>query len=159
MLFVSSDHLHRRCAPLFLRPDQEFVWGVDLKPGLTAVNAHFLQVPEAEREKGIMSFAHAPPVGNLVADVWDRYLREGYREEPKAIQRDPEKDAELMKRFKEFHKQPTLRPGELGGEDEIMSVERSVRRKRGNWWQVPKDLQDPPDKDKADRTWMFSGLA
>jgi hypothetical protein len=43
---VSSDDLHRRCAPLFLRPDQEFVWGIDMKPALKAVNAHFLQLPE-----------------------------------------------------------------------------------------------------------------
>jgi hypothetical protein len=56
-LFASSDNLHRRTAPHFLRPDQEFVWGHDLKAGLKAVNTHFLQVPEEQREKGIMSFA------------------------------------------------------------------------------------------------------
>jgi hypothetical protein len=30
-VFVSNDKLHRLCAPLFLRPDQTFVWGEDLK--------------------------------------------------------------------------------------------------------------------------------
>jgi hypothetical protein len=29
--FVSSDRLHQRCAPLFLRDNQRFVWGPDLK--------------------------------------------------------------------------------------------------------------------------------
>lgn len=38
-LFVSSDDLHRRCAPFVLRSDQEFVWGIDLKPALKVVNA------------------------------------------------------------------------------------------------------------------------
>ena len=36
MVFVSSDDLHRRTAPLFMRPDQAFVWGIDLKPALKA---------------------------------------------------------------------------------------------------------------------------
>ncbi|MCK4825385.1 hypothetical protein KA005_57085, partial [bacterium] len=31
MIFVSSDHIHRRCARLFMRDDQEFIWGPDLK--------------------------------------------------------------------------------------------------------------------------------
>jgi len=31
MLFVSSDKFHRTCAPLFLRNDQLFIWGIDLK--------------------------------------------------------------------------------------------------------------------------------
>ena len=30
-VFISGDRLHRRCAPLFVRDDQEFVWGPDLK--------------------------------------------------------------------------------------------------------------------------------
>ena len=38
MMFVSNDRLHRRSAPLFLRPDQEFVWGPDLKTSLGELN-------------------------------------------------------------------------------------------------------------------------
>lgn len=59
MVFVSSDDLHRRTAPLFMRPDQAFVWGIDLKPALRTINEHFLQLPEQEREKGISAFAAA----------------------------------------------------------------------------------------------------
>src|SRR5262249_44373543 len=58
MVFVSSDDLHRKCAPLFMRADQDFVWGIDLKSALKAVNEHFSELPEAEREKGIRAFAH-----------------------------------------------------------------------------------------------------
>jgi hypothetical protein len=98
MVFVSSDRLHRSCAPLFMRPDQEFVWGLDLKPALKAVNDHFLRFPEAEREKGISAFAHYPPTGNQVADLWDRFMRKGYRDE-EPIKLDPEKEAELVRRL------------------------------------------------------------
>ncbi len=95
MAFVSSDNLHRRCALLFMRPKQEFIWGIDLKAALKTINAHFLQLPEAEREKGISRFASSPPAGNLVADLWDRHLRRGYRNEP-GMKLDPKKEAELV---------------------------------------------------------------
>jgi hypothetical protein len=147
-LFASLDNLHRRTTPHFLRPDQEFVWGHDLKAGLKAVNAHFLQVPEERREKGIMSFADVPPHGNIVADLWDRNLRSSVRKGRSESKLDPEKEAELLKKFKEFRKQPTLAPDPAGAsEEEMISISRSVHRKRGSWWQVPKDMPDTADQD------------
>jgi hypothetical protein len=140
-LFVSSDALHRKCAPLFMRPDQEFVWGVDLKPSLKSINAHFLQLPEEQRDKGISAFAHVPPSGNLLAELWDRSLRPGYRKK-NSEPRDPVRDAELVKRFKEFREQPTF-DGKLDPDDtEMISVSHTVRHKRGSWWQLPKDYKE-----------------
>jgi hypothetical protein len=53
MTFVSSDGLHRRTSPLFLRPDQEFVWGIDLKADLGRLDAHYKStLSETERERG-----------------------------------------------------------------------------------------------------------
>lgn len=150
-LFISSDSLHRRTAPLFMRSNQEFVWGVDLKAGLRAVNAHFLQLPEQVREGGVMSFAHAPPDGTIVADLWDRHLRPGYRTEVnQPRESSPERDAELIKSFKEFRKQQTLPPDKATDIDdsEMLSIAHSVHRKRGSWWQVPKDMPDPQDDDE-----------
>jgi hypothetical protein len=60
-VFISGDRLHRRCAPLFLRANQEFVWGPDLKEDLRRMNAHYLTLPETVRDQGIMNFAGAPP--------------------------------------------------------------------------------------------------
>ena len=78
MVFVSSDNLHRRCASLFMRPNQ----------------------------------------------------------------------AELVKRLDAFRKQPTLDSADAAnGDDEMMSIARSVRRKRGSWWQLPKDMPDHEDDD------------
>ena len=139
-LFVSSDDLHRRCAPLFLRDDQEFVWGFDLKLALKTINAHFLELPEEERDRGISAFAHAPPSGNLMSELWDRHLRTGYRDE-KPVPLDPTRNAsELVKHFKDFREQPTL---EVAGEEEkheAISIPHKVRHKRGSWWQLPKDF-------------------
>jgi hypothetical protein len=149
MVFVSSDDLHRRTAQLFVRDDQAFVWGIDLKPALKAINGHFLGLPEKEREKGISAFAHSPPAGNLVAELWDRFMRRGYRDE-EPVKMGPEDEAKLIKRAKEFRKQATLGQGEMTSEeedDEMMSVARMVRKKRGSWWQLPKDFKEQPEDD------------
>jgi hypothetical protein len=149
-IFVSSDNLHRRCAHLFMRRNQEFVWGIDLKAALKEMNADFLKLPESERDKGIIGFGRSPPEGNLVATLWDRYMRKGYREAPNR-KRDPERDAELLRKLKSFTKQPTLSPEEAAAqqEDEMLSIQRRVSRKRGSWWQVPKDLPDDPKDDSG----------
>ncbi len=60
-MFVSSDNLHRRCAPALMRRDQIFVWGPDLKADLARLNDHYLALPLEIRQKGVMSFAHCPP--------------------------------------------------------------------------------------------------
>jgi len=146
-IFVSSDNLHRKTAPLFMRLDQQFIWGNDLKPALKAINDHFLTLPEADKEKGVMSFAHAPPPGNLVAEIWDARMRRGYREEP-GVKTDPEEEKKLVEKLTAFRKQATieLNEGDVV-EDEMVSVTRSVRRKRGSWYKVPKDLPDTNDDE------------
>jgi hypothetical protein len=145
VVFVSQDDLHRKCAPLFMRADQNFVWGINLKGALKSVNDHFSELPETEREKGIRAFAHHPPTGNLVSDLWDRFMRKGYRDE-QPVKLDPEQEADLVIRLKEFRERPTLSGGELGhtGEgSEMMSIARMVRKRRGSWWQLPNDMPVP----------------
>jgi hypothetical protein len=79
---VSSDGLHRRCAPLFLRSEQRFVWGSDLKGDLKRLNGHYSLLPEHEREKGIITFARKPPIVDdyLTAQLYDLY-DPGWRDE------------------------------------------------------------------------------
>jgi hypothetical protein len=147
--FVSSDRLHERCAPLFMRPDQEFVWGPDLKAGLKSVNETFLELPEAERDRGIIGFGKHPPEGTLVAELWDRHMRKGYRSDPKREKMSPETEKQLVQKLKAFTKESTLSPAEAAADrkDDMLSIQRMVSRKRGSWWQVPKDLKDAPDED------------
>jgi hypothetical protein len=123
-----------------MRPNQQFIWGHDLKPALKAINDHFLTLPEVDKEKGVMSFADAPPPGNLVAEIWDARMRRGYREEP-AVKMDPKEEKKLVEKLTAFRKQATIELDDGSVvEDEIISVKRSVRRKRGSWYQVPGSL-------------------
>ena len=51
MFFVSSDRLHQRCVPLFLREDQELVWGEDLKLIFIGLMTTILPCLMAQRSK------------------------------------------------------------------------------------------------------------
>jgi hypothetical protein len=105
-------------------------------------------LPAEQRETGISKFAHVPPDSNLVAELWDRFMRRGYRDE-KPVEISPEKEAELLARFKEFRKQPTVSPREITADEdaEMITVARMVRKKRGSWWQLPKNYVEQPETD------------
>lgn len=147
MVFTSSDRLHERCVPLFLRSDQEFIAGKDLKIDLNRIVEHFDVLPEAEKEKGLNAFAEKPPVGGdfLTAKLWDRYLPNWRNASTGPVPQDPKMDEYLVDYVKSFAEAPTLGTEEidfdLQNPDSVV-FEHRVMKRRGNWWQLPKDLPD-----------------
>jgi hypothetical protein len=83
----------------------------------------------------ISAFADAPPPGNAFSEAWGRFMRKGIRDEA-PVKMDPEKEKRLVAKLKAFTEQATLSPEEAN-EDEMVSVVRKVRHKRGSWWQLP----------------------
>ena len=61
MMFVSSDRLHEKCASLFMRSDQVFVWDPELKSVLNELNNYYLKLLDSERDKGVYSLASDLP--------------------------------------------------------------------------------------------------
>jgi len=102
MIFVSSDKLHRRCAPFFMRSNQEFVWGEELKTDLKQLNDYYLKLPDSEKETGIMRFAPKPPkTGDyLVSRLWDRHLGPWRGKSSEDLPMDPKKEKELVEHLK-----------------------------------------------------------
>ena len=147
-MFVSSDRLHRNCAPLFLRPDQTFVWGPSLKANLREINDHFLKLPESVREGGVNSFAERPPkVGNeVVSDLWRQLLPNLAKADScpnKDTQRTPRTPEEIVR----LAKSPTMLTSEsdwTSGELDQMVIKRNVKARRGSWDQVPPNLSREP---------------
>lgn len=142
MMFVSSDRLHRNCAPLFLRPDQEFAWGLDLKANLGEINEYYLQLPESIRERGLHAFADAPPnIGNqLVYNLWERLLpnwKRGDREPLVETRPPPPSAAEVMK-LANAPGIDTSGGGRNSGELDQVVIKHLVHRKKGSWYQIPR---------------------
>ena len=75
-VFTSGDDLHARVAPLFLRQDQSFVSGIELKADLERVDQHFSSLPEEVKKTGVIRFAGDPPTGSSfkVTQFWNKYV-------------------------------------------------------------------------------------
>lgn len=149
MVFVSSDKLHRKCAPLFLRENQQFIWGPDLKEGLKKINEHYLSYPEVEREKGVMSFAGDPPKEGdyLISKIWDRSFPKWRERKEVDLSNKDIKHDKIVAHLKQFTDAPTLSPEEVDfnvSTADSVSLKRRVRKARGSWFQVAKDLE--PEK-------------
>jgi len=144
MMFVSSDRLHRRCAPLFLRDDQAFVWGAELKEGLSQLNDLYAQLPDSTQGKGVMAFAHDPPKDGdfFVAQLWDQHFPR-WRER-REVNLTDEAKARLIEELRKTRNAPPLDPDEADFDPmdtDSAAIERYVRKRKGSWWQVPKDLK------------------
>jgi hypothetical protein len=148
-LFVSGDKLHAKCAPLFLRRDQQFVWGPDLKADLVALNQHFsTALDDATKALGIMRFCSAPPDGEhfLTRRLWNSVFGSGaprYRVESTA----PERNEKLASHNRQFADAPTMGDIDFDPADaDAITIPRRIHAKKGSWRLVPEGLDDPQVK-------------
>ena len=83
MAFTSRDNLHIRTVPLFLKEDQIFIHGGDLKADLAKLDVHYSQLSDEVKETGTISFAHIPPKDGdfLTSKVWDQLMAPRWRED------------------------------------------------------------------------------
>ena len=147
-LFTSSDKLHRQCAALFMRPNQEFVWGPDLKADLGALNTHFSALPAEVREQGIHKFANRLPAESqaLIRKLFERHtpnlLKPGAVVDPAKIDKDAHK--RLLENMKSWESAPETAPSRrtTGDAIETVIIKRSISRRRGSWVQVGPEVKD-----------------
>jgi hypothetical protein len=151
-VFVSQDRLHERCAPLFLREGQEFVWGEDLKRDLARINTHFMGLPEAQKEQGVMSFAHTPPDfdDSVVCRLHGKYGGSGPEKSPpiEPPRADDPRSKKLIEDLKKWTKAPAA-ASPVDGEVQMMAIQRKVRRKKGSWFQIGKDVKAKSDERES----------
>ena len=149
MMFVSNDKLHRRTASLFLRPDQQFVWGPHLKSDLSRLNAHYLTLPEAERNLGVMRIARHPPTDAeyLTTTLWRRWMSDKmFSERNNAGAAGSGSSRKLVEEIRAFTEGETLSPAQFpktADQVEAMTIKRALRRRKGAWYLLPKDLPSP----------------
>ncbi|WP_441004575.1 hypothetical protein [Pseudocolwellia agarivorans] len=146
-IFISGDKLHKRVAPLFMKPGQKFVWGPDLKADLASLNKRYMELPQETKDKGLMSFASKPPTDGdyLTSKLWDLMGTEWRK--PKEVELPLSKDSndKLLSHMKSFKEVPVTNPNfedfDIDKLDSV-SLQRFVTKKKGSWFQVPKDLKD-----------------
>lgn len=149
MVFTSMDKLHARTVPLFLKGKQQFVWGAELKSDLKRLDEHFSKLPEEVKAKGVMSFAHYPPLDDsfLTTRLWDHFMSPRWRT-PKPVEPDsPEKverHRELIKEMRSLGDAgPANRKIHVDSADFVM-MQHSVPAKLGKWAIVPPESSKNP---------------
>lgn len=143
MIFISTDKLHKSCVPFFLKENQEFIWGNDLKNGLKEIDIHYSSYSESIKEKGILSFASRPPKDKnlFVSQVWNKHMNFNFEEDINSPQKLDIDDKELLKYLKQMRNAPINKSNIQKKEMDFVNLDKSVRRKKGSWYQVPKDLK------------------
>lgn len=150
-IFVSNDKLHRTVTPFFLRDNQRFIWGEDLKRDLRRLDEHFSAFPEEEKSQGLFRFATKPPADGefLTAQLWAMFRGPASLDMPD-IPVGPKLDQSQavkkmladIERLDETAK-PVRSPIEVGGADEFesMVIERSIPVRRGKWRIMPPNFK------------------
>jgi hypothetical protein len=138
MVFTSSDNLHERLVPLFLREDQSFVKGQALKADLRRLDEHYSALPEAVKRTGFHKFATCPPEDTsfLVTQLWDKHLPRWRKLKAERTEPDPSKHEELVAELNRVARAAeSSDPAErLSSEQtEFVQIKRSVTRQKGKW--------------------------
>jgi hypothetical protein len=150
MVFVSSDNLHERVVPLFLRDDQSFVKGPELKADLGKIDEHYAQLPEELTAQGVYKFATSPPDGvcPVVMQLWDKHLASSWHKKEAEHEKAPSDDdkAEIDMINRAQNESTPIHPEQPPGIDDIhfSHVSRLIIPKKGKCVRVA-----PPETTKA----------
>jgi hypothetical protein len=144
-VFVSNDNLHRRVVPLFLRDDQSFIVGDELKADLRKLDSHYSALPDDVKTSGFYNFAGEPPEDTsfLVTRLWDRHLPRWRQikaeKEPRDKCRDKAIVAELnrLKTAAESSDPAERLPLE---EMQFVHITHNPQRAKGKWVRYPPDV-------------------
>ncbi len=87
-----------------------------------------------------------------MTELWRRHLRpEALHDRNAAEGMSPEAQAKLVEELTAFTQGAPL-PADVEAPDddaiEAVSVERRITKRKGSWWQLPKDLRDSPTSDR-----------
>lgn len=152
-IFVSGDKLHKRCAPVFLTKQQDFVWAADLKDDLARINRELMATSEVQRQEGLHKLAPRPlgDSGSLVVSLWEKHAPGPRSQEDSEVTLSPEAERKLVEHLNSFAKAPTaLEVADIPTEElESVAIERLVPAKKGSWWLIPKRVADSEGRKKA----------
>jgi len=152
-VFSSRDKLHLRLAPLFVRENQSFVNGDDLKTGLSALESFFRAYPEEVKARGLSTFAICPPsdTSYLVTRLWDRHMAPNWREILPAGARDsgmitPGRDPSLDRLMRFAKAAPSAQAVALSepGMANVLMVQQRALYEKGKWVRFPPETFDSP---------------
>lgn len=146
-VFVSNDRLHKMLAPLFLREDQEFIWGEDLKADLKIINDNFIELPDQIKEKGIHYFASSPPTNKdyLTTRIWKRFMNFNPLLDTAHYHETERDEKKLVSDMNKLADAKTIESSKIDfdvSNPDFIVVKHMTSKKKGSWYILPKDIKD-----------------
>jgi hypothetical protein len=144
-VFVSNDNLHKRVVPLFLRDDQSFIVGDELKADLRKLDSHYAALPDDLKASGFYNFAADPPEDHsfLTTQLWDKHLPRWRQIKAEKEPRDKSKDAAIVAELNRLREAAeSADPAERLPLEEMQFVQitRNPQRRKGKWLRYPKEV-------------------
>lgn len=98
MTFISNDNFHKKVVPLFLKEDQLFIEGDELKKDFIKISKHLDTL--TEEEKGIRDSGYPPQLENsVICENFDFHAKGWRKKEAKKIRITKEQNDKIMKRI------------------------------------------------------------
>jgi hypothetical protein len=143
-VFTSKDNFHVDIVPLFLRPDQTFVNGIELKEDLKKLVERYSALDPAEFDKGMDHFAKWPPEDTsfVTTQLWDKH-RPKWRTEPSTVKLPDQLQGAIMEVINNLQNSPEVPPHEIGsvGELNFLKVEHKIHLRRGKWHRYSPEME------------------
>lgn len=156
-VFTSNDKLHAEIVPFFLRPNQTFVIGSELKADLAKLDRHYDALPDDVKKRGVISFAFYPPADDsfLVAKLWDKHMAPTWRENQVRPKPQPDSPASkaMMEKMRRFKEEGVPVPDEASvnsDEAHSMTIERKIYAKKGKWMRFPPEVLNRRKNEKGE---------
>ena len=76
--FCSSDSFHRDFSPFFLRHDQDFIWGDDLRADLKVISSFNDNMTDDEKKYYAINFGnYPPPIPESITNIlWQKHMKD-----------------------------------------------------------------------------------
>lgn len=143
-VFTSNDKLHQEITPFFLRDNQTFVLGTELKNDLSKLDKHFDSFPEEIKKRGVMCFAHYPPHDDsfLTTRLWNSYMSKSWKNlGMPSPQPDSKLGKKLMDEIRSLEKEGVLTdPLKKSDKADSLIIKRNVRARKGKWDLFPPEV-------------------
>jgi hypothetical protein len=154
MIFTSNDKLHETLAPFFLKPNQTFIKGTELKADLNKLDQYYDALPNETKEEGLYKFASYPPKDQdfLVAKLWDKYMPKWKERDSTPNKKlDSEASKAIVQELKRFEKEAIpVDPSMRVDSDKVdqLLIKRKVFVKKGKWKRFSPEVEQAQKKEK-----------
>ena len=111
------------------------------------IDTYYDMLPDIDKEKGLFKIAAWPPQEKdfLTSRLYDRFLPKWRNLSKQNINLTEETQDHIVQHIHSFSEARALKPEEVDFDmkrTDALILKTKVHRKRGKWWQIPRDLPD-----------------